>query len=253
MVLHDLGYLPFEEPVKSFRAHGIITKDGGKMSKSKGNVVNPDEIINRFGADSFRLYLMFLGPFTLGGDWQDQGIVGCRRYIDKMWDLASQGANQNMPESCERTMHRSIKKVRDDIEQLSYNTAIAQLMTYVNELRSADARHPVLLDALLRMTAPFTPFVAEELWQKLGHTGANDSVFKAGWPAYDESKTIENTVTVVIMINGKKRGQMQVARNTEDKVLIDMALSDSNVTKYTEKGIVKTVVVPNKLVNIVAK
>lgn len=253
MVLHDLGFIHFEEPVKTFRAHGVITKDGGKMSKSKGNVVNPDAFIERFGADAFRLYLMFLGPFTLGGDWQDQGIIGCRRYIERVWELVNQGVNDVMPAACERTMHRSIRKVGQDLEQLAYNTAIAQLMTYVNELRAADARHPLLLDALVRLTAPFTPHVAEELWQRLGHDGPGDSVFSAGWPEFDEAKTIDDTVTIVLMVNGKKRGEIEAPRDSADEALIATALADPNVLKFTEKGVVKTVVVPNKLVNIVAR
>ncbi len=250
MVLHDLGYLDFEEPVKSFRAHGIITKDGGKMSKSKGNVVNPDAIIDRYGADTFRLYLMFIGPFMLGGDYDDQGIVGCRRFVERVFDWVNKGENKTRPEDCVRSMHRTIKKVGEDIPTLSYNTAIAQLMTYINDLRAADCRHRECLETLVKLAAPFIPFVAEELWEKLGH---KHSVFAAGWPSYDESMLVENTVTVVIQVNGKLRGELQTPRDMDRAEVEKLALADERVQKHIVGEVRKVIVIPNKLVNIVAK
>ncbi len=253
MVLHDLGHLDFEEPARSFRAHGIITKDGGKMSKSKGNVVNPDDFIVRFGADTFRLYLMFIGPFTLGGDFDDQGIVGCRRFLDRLWDLVQSGTNKNAPDSCLRLLHRSIKKVGEDIAALSYNTAIAQLMTLSNELRSQDARHPKILESLLILLSPFAPFIAEELWRALGHDGENASIFKEKWPGYDEAMLVDETVTVVVQVNGKLRGQIQVPRDMDRAEVEKLALADEKVQKHLLAPVRKVVVVPNKLVNIVVK
>ncbi|RJO66882.1 MAG: leucine--tRNA ligase [Myxococcales bacterium] len=253
MALHDFGYLHFEEPTKSFRAHGLITKSGQKMSKSKGNVVNPDEFIGRYGADTFRLYLMFLGPYTLGGDWDDQGIVGCRRFVERVWDWVNQGVNDVRPEACVRLMHRTIKKVTDDIPTLSYNTAIAQLMTYINELRSAGARDRELLETLVVLLSPFAPFAAEELWRTLGHTDANDSVFKAGWPGYDPEKLVDETTTIILQVNGKLRGELLVPLNTPGPDLERMALAHEKVLKHITGEVRKVIVVPNKLVNVVAK
>ncbi len=250
MVLHDLGYLRDEEPVRRFRAHGIITKDGAKMSKSKGNIVNPDEIINKFGADTFRLYLMFLGPYTLGGDWRDDGIMGCRRFVERVWDFVSQGFNDIMPPECERSMHRSIKKVTEDMEILQYNTAIAQLMTYMNDLRQFDARHPELIKTLLVLLAPLAPFVCEELWEQLGNSG---SIFKETWPVADPDKMVEDNVTVVIQVNGKLRSEIKVALNTPQAELEKLALADERAARYFEGLVRKVIVVPNKLVNIVCK
>lgn len=253
MVLHDLGFIDFEEPVKKFRAHGIITKDGGKMSKSKGNVVNPDEIIGRYGADTFRLYLMFIGPFTLGGDYSDQGIVGCRRFVDRVWDFLSSGTNDVKTAKAEFSLHKAIKKVGEDIETLSYNTAIAQLMSLINDLKAEDARHKEILETFVKLVSPFTPFMAEELWNQLGHTEDNDSVFNAGWPEFDESKMVEDTITIVVQVNGKLRSQMIVSPDTPKEEVEKLALSDEKVTKHITGEVRKVIVVPNKLVNIVAK
>ena len=253
MALHDLGFLPFEEPVKRFRAHGIITKDGAKMSKSKGNVVNPDAFLSRIGADTFRLYLMFIGPFTLGGDFSDQGVQGARRFVERLYDFVSQGPNELKPAAVVRTLHRSIRKLGADYESLDYNTGIAQLMTLLNEMRAADARHPELLDALVRLVAPLTPFVAEELYAQLGHCGENDSVFKAGWPLYEEALTLDEAVTVVVQVNGKLRGELVVARGTGREELERLARESEKLQKYYTGAIVKVIVVPDKLVNIVVK
>lgn len=253
MALHDLGFLPFEEPVKRFRAHGIITKDGAKMSKSKGNVVNPDAFLSRIGADTFRLYLMFIGPFTLGGDFSDQGVQGARRFVERLYDFVSQGPNDVKPDGVVRTLHRSIRKLGQDYASLDYNTGIAQLMTLLNEMRSADARHPELLDVLVRLVAPLTPFVAEELYEQLGHGGPQDSVFTAGWPIYDEALTIEDTVTVVVQVNGKLRGELVVARGTGKDELEKLARESEKLQKYYVGTIVKVIVVPDKLVNVVVK
>ena len=253
MVLHDLGFIDFEEPVKKFRAHGIITKDGGKMSKSKGNVVNPDDIIARYGADTFRLYLMFIGPFTLGGDYNDQGIVGCSRFVDRVFEFVASGANGVKTPKAEKSLHKAIKKVGEDIETLSYNTAIAQLMSLINDLKADDARDQEILETLVKLVAPFAPFVAEELWNQLGHNGENESVYNAGWPVYDESKTVENTVTIVVQVNGKLRSQMTVAIGTDRTEIEKIALADVKVQKHITGEVRKVIVVPNKLVNIVAK
>ena len=253
MALHDLGYLDFEEPVKSFRAHGIITKDGWKMSKSKGNVVNPDEFIERLGADTFRLYLMFIGPFTLGGDFDEQGIIGCRRFVERLWDFVMRGPNETRPEACVRAMHKAIKKVGEDIAGLSYNTAIAAIMGLLNDLRSADARDRELLETIVTLVSPFAPFTAEELWQSLGHDAEDESVFNQRWPTFDEEMLLEDTMTIVIQVNGKLRGEMQVARDLDAVEVEKLATNNEKVQKFLSGEIRKVIVVPGKLVNIVVK
>lgn len=253
MVMHDLGYIDFEEPCKSFRAHGIITKDGGKMSKSKGNVVNPDEIINQYGADTFRLYLMFIGPYTLGGDFDDQGIVGCRRFLSALWDLVQQGPNDKNPAEIQRLMHRTIKKVGEDIKRLDYNTAIAQLMTLRRQMSTADARHPDLLEKLVLLLSPFAPYVAEELWQALGHDQPDDSVFNMSWPDYDDAMLLEDQISMAVQVNGKVRGEITLARDTEKAEVEKMALENDKVQKHLVGELKKVIVVPNRIVNIVVK
>src|SRR5262245_11109289 len=183
LVLQDLKHVPFESPYPKFRAHGLIVKDGAKMSKSRGNVVVPDSYIQQWGADTFRMYLMFLGPFQEGGDFRDEGIIGIRRFLEKVWwavqvAVAQQSAKADVPAAIEQKLHRTIRKVTTDTEALHYNTAIATMMEYMNELK--DARNRQLLEPLVIMLAPFAPHIAEELWEVLGN---KESVFSARWPA----------------------------------------------------------------------
>ncbi|HVE80375.1 MAG TPA: leucine--tRNA ligase, partial [Gemmatimonadaceae bacterium] len=179
MVLHDMGYLEFEEPYAKFRAHGLIIREGAKMSKTKGNVVNPDQYIEDWGADTFRTYLMFLGPFEEGGDFRDAGISGVRRFLDRVWKSAHEaetgdGADGGAPSpAVMRKLHQTIKKVGDDVPRLGYNTAIAAMMEYVNVLRAGErVPHRDEVAPLVRLVAPFAPHLAEELWERLGHEGS---------------------------------------------------------------------------------
>ena len=173
MVLHDAGLLDFEEPFTKFRAHGMIVRDGAKMSKSRGNVVIPDEYIERWGADTFRTYLMFLGPYEEGGDFRDQSIAGVRRFLDRLWVV---GRSTRRPtarpiRAVMRKLHQTIKKVSRDIPALSYNTAIAAMMEYMNVVRRGErTAHRAEVEPLVQLVAPFAPHVAEELWETLGHT-----------------------------------------------------------------------------------
>ena len=175
MVLHDLGHLPFDEPYRKFRAHGLIVKDGAKMSKSRGNVVVPDEYIARWGADTFRMYLMFLGPFQEGGDFRDEGINGPRRFLDKVWtfvnDACREGDGQEVHHSVLVKLHQTKKRVTEGLEELRYNTAIAALMELVNALRADNVCDKGVAEELVIMLAPFAPHFAEECWERLGHTG----------------------------------------------------------------------------------
>jgi RNA polymerase sigma factor (sigma-70 family) len=187
MALHDLELLPFEEPYRSFKAHGTIVRDGAKMSKSRGNVVIPDEYIDRWGADTFRMYLMFLGPYQEGGDFRDEGIAGIRRFLDKVWTAVSAAPANAAPlaPTVQRKLHQTVGKVTDDTEGLRYNTAISALMEYLNTLRSEGGASAEALNPLLIMLAPFAPHMAEECWERLGH---GESIFDATWPAYDRAR-----------------------------------------------------------------
>src|SRR5881409_4089326 len=173
MVLRELGHVHFEEPFPKFRAHGLIIKDGAKMSKSRGNVVIPDAYIQKWGADTFRMYLMFLGPFHEGGDFRDEGITGIRRFLDKVWQLAHEARgpapSSALPPAVARKLHQTIRKVTTDTEGLDYNTAIAAMMEYVNLVREQGAGSRQALEPLLVMLAPYAPHLAEELWAVLGH------------------------------------------------------------------------------------
>jgi leucyl-tRNA synthetase len=188
MVLSDMGIIDFEEPFTRFRAHGLIIRNGAKMSKSRGNVVIPDNYIEKWGADAFRTYLMFLGPFEEGGDFRDASISGVKRFLDRLWAsvfVACDSAERAPDQDVMRKLHQTIKKVGEDIPKLSYNTAVAAMMEYMNVLRRGE-RTPSRAEVapLVQLVAPFAPHIAEELWEKLGNQG---SVFNAGWPAFDAS------------------------------------------------------------------
>jgi len=253
MALKDLGHVPFEEPFSRFRAHGTIVKDGAKMSKSRGNVVNPDAYVERWGADTFRMYLMFLGPYQEGGDFRDAGISGIRRFLDKVWLLVGAGAQgqggtgKAAPELV-RMMHRTIQRVTEDTASLSYNTAIAAMMEYVNALREG-APTRALLEPLPVLLAPYAPHFAEECWERLRHGG---SVMEARWPSFDPALALAEEVEVVVQVNGKVRGRLHLPRGTDRAAAMKAALADQTVRKFTDgKEPKKVVFVPDRLVNIV--
>jgi leucyl-tRNA synthetase len=269
MVLHDMGYLDFEEPFTQFRAHGLIIKDGAKMSKSKGNIINPDEYIDRWGADAFRTYLMFLGPFEQGGDFRSSGISGVRRFLDRLWGsavaaIAADGASARArgPDAAGdetratagdpavlRKLHQTIKKVTEDVARMSYNTAVAAMMEYMNTLRAAERtphRDEVL--PLVQLAAPFAPHVAEELWERLGHSG---SVFDAGWPAHDPALTVEELATLAVQVNGKLRGTVAVAAGVAEPDAVAAALAMPEIAKWVPTPPRKVIFVPGRLLNLV--
>jgi len=250
MALHDMGLLPFEEPFKKFRAHGLITKDGAKMSKSRGNVVNPDQYIERYGADVFRTYMMFLGPYTEGGDFRDEGIAGVQRFFEGVWRAVRQFDPQaeSGPE-LRRSVHRTIAKVQQDLEELRYNTAIAALMSLLNDIRRHGPADRWVLESLLLMLAPFAPHLAEELWEALGHT---DSIFRAQWPRYDPAALVEETVELAVQVNGKVRGRLTVPRGAPEEEVLRLALALPAVQAHVGgKTIRKQLVVPGRLVSFV--
>jgi leucyl-tRNA synthetase len=259
MVLKELGKVDFVEPFPKLRAHGLIIKDGAKMSKSRGNVVIPDAYIQEWGADTFRMYLMFLGPFQEGGDFRDEGITGIRRFLDKVWILAHQAAlpaaggpglpSGALPPAVARKLHQTIRKVTADTESLDYNTAIAAMMEYVNLLRDEGVTSRPAIEPLLVMLAPYAPHLAEELWAVLGQTG---SIFSARWPAFDERLATAGDVEVVVQVNGKVRGRVTVRRGASEAQVVELALRDESVRTFVDgQAIKKTIFVPDRLVNLV--
>jgi leucyl-tRNA synthetase len=250
MALHDIGVLAFEEPFKKFRAHGLIIKDGAKMSKSRGNVVTPDVYLDQHGADVFRMYMMFLGPYEEGGDFRDEGIAGVRRFLDGVWRLVRERDDAaRAADGLTRATHRAIKKVGEDIEQLQYNTAIAALMTLLNDIRRLGPADRWVIETVLIMLAPFAPHIGEELWEALGHP---TSIFAARWPAYEEGLTLEETVEIAVQVNGKVRGRIAVARDAAENDIIAAALADATVRQHLDgQNIRRRIVVPGRLVNFV--
>jgi leucyl-tRNA synthetase len=251
MVLKDLGHLDFEEPYDVFRAHGLIIAEGAKMSKSKGNVVIPDPIIEQFGADTFRTYLMFLGPYEDGGDYQPQGIQGPFGFLHRLWDTATSAESGEPDPDVERKVHQTIKQVTEQIPALGYNTSIAALMECLNTIR-ADGRvaKRAEIEPLVPMIAPFAPHLAEEIWQRYGN---DESIFDgANWPVCDEAKVVEHTVEVAIQVNGKLRGQIPVAKDTPEDAVVAAARSDENVARYLDGVEERRVIyVKERLVNFV--
>jgi leucyl-tRNA synthetase len=252
MALHDLGLTKFEEPFTRFRAHGTIVKDGAKMSKSRGNVVVPDAYIAKWGADTFRMYLMFLGPYQEGGDFREEGIAGIRRFLDKVWvvvDSVDTSGGQSADPAITRKLHQTIRKLTQDMEELRYNTAIAALMEYLNVVRRSDIVPASVLEPLIVLLAPLAPHLAEQCWERLGHDG---SVFDTSWPIYDETLAREEEIELVVQVNGRVRARLTVARDIAEREAIEQALQNEAVQKHLGGNTPrKTIYVPGRLVNLV--
>ena len=254
MVLHELGHVPFDEPFARFRAHGLIVKDGAKMSKSRGNVVVPDEYIARWGADTFRTYLMFLGPFQEGGDFRDEGISGPRRFLDKIWAMVTECVRHDMSGGEVRhdvvvKWHQTMKKAHAAIEELKYNNAISAYMELVNVLRDASCCDRLIVEDLVVMVSPFAPHFAEECWERLGHS---TSVFDELWPEWEERLTVEDDVEVAVQVNGKTRSKVVVGRNSGEADVVAAVGRDATAQRFlAEKQVRKVIYVPNRLVNFV--
>jgi leucyl-tRNA synthetase len=259
-VLFDLGYVSTKEPFTKLRHQGtILGEDSRKMSKSRGNVVNPDDVVKQYGADSLRMFEMFMGPLEEMKPWSTRGVEGVFRFLNRVWRLYLDDEGHLHPDlkhvpvdaAVERTYHAMVKKVAEDIEGLRFNTAISQMMIFVNEVMKAEVRPRQLLEPFVLVLSPFSPHIAEELWQKLGHHG---SLAHEPWPAYDPSKLQQTTVEVVVQINGKLRGKLMVAMDTPEHELETMCLADDNVKRHLDgKKIIKAIIVKNRLVNLVVQ
>ena len=250
--LYDIGVVPTSEPYMKRTSHGMILGENGeKMSKSRGNVVNPDEIVDQYGADTMRLYEMFIGDFEKAAPWNSDSIKGCKRFIERFWNLQEMVNDESGYSSdIEALMHKTIKKVTEDIDNLKCNTAIAQMMTLINKIYEAKSVTKDELKTLTILLNPFAPHVTEELWQNMNFGGA---VHEAKWPEYDEAKTVENSVEIVLQYMGKVRSRVTIPVDMPKDEVIALAKADEKIAAAIEgKTIKKEIYVPGKLVNIVA-
>jgi len=252
-VLFDEGVVSDPEPFMKLRNQGMILGENGeKMSKSKGNVINPDDVIMEHGADTLRLYEMFMGPLNVDKPWSTQNIFGVRRFLEKVWRLFEKmDAKADIADDADKLMHKTIKIVSEKINNLEFNTAISQMMIYVNRLQKDSGINPLCLKNLVLLLHPYAPFITEELWEILGE---EPSVIHAKWPEYDPEKVIDEMKTIVFQVNGKIRGKEDLPADISKEDTLKAAYKNERIQEYTDgKNIIKEIVVPGKLVNIVAK
>ncbi|MFJ8262524.1 leucine--tRNA ligase [Rummeliibacillus sp. NPDC094406] len=259
-VLYDLGVVPTKEPFQKLFNQGMILGEGNeKMSKSKGNVVNPDDIVASHGADTLRLYEMFMGPLEASIPWSTNGLDGARRFLDRIWRLFINEENGELSDkiqasndtTLEKVYHQTVQKVTDNNEHIRFNTSISQMMVFINDCYKAEVVPTAYAEGFVKMLAPIAPHIAEELWGKLGHT---ETITYAEWPTFDPAKLVDDEVEVVVQVNGKVRAKLMVAKDASREDLEKAALADQHVKENIEgKDIKKVIAVPGKLVNIVAK
>ncbi|MEI7513101.1 MAG: class I tRNA ligase family protein [bacterium] len=251
--LHDLNLVPNEEPFKVLRNQGMILgADHKKMSKRWGNVVNPDDVVNTFGADTLRVFEMFIGPFESQLPWSTDGIVGSRRFVERVWRLQEKIVEKDFENKLyENTLHKTIKKVGEDIESFNFNTAISAMMICLNEMEKSENVYRGDFEKFIKILSPFAPHITEEIWSMFGNKNIiQDSL----WPEYDPEKLTTSTVTIMVQVNGKIRGELNVLKDMDEKAVLDLAKGSESVAKWLAGGeIIKVVFVPNRLINIVVK
>ena len=254
--LFDQGLVPTPEPYAKRTSHGMILGEGGeKMSKSRGNVVNPNDVVAQYGADTMRTYIMFIGDFEKAATWSNDAVKGSKRFLDRVWNLAESASDSyDVTPANEAVIHKTIKKVTEDVDSLKMNTAIAAMMTMVNELNANGCTRGDLKYLLLLLN-PFAPHITEELWENLGFAAQTGKMCcQAEWPVADESKTVAATVEMAVQVNGKLKGTISMPTDSEEKAVVDAALAVEKVQKATEgMQIVKTILVKNRLVNLIVK
>jgi leucyl-tRNA synthetase len=256
--LFDLKLVPTDEPFSNLLTQGMVVKDGAKMSKSKGNVVDPDAIVDKYGADTARLFILFAAPPEKELEWSDKGVEGCYRFLNRVWRLVTEKSKHqtsnikiNPKSQLAKKSHQTIKAVSDDIERFSFNTAIAKMMELINEMSKAESIAKKSINALLIMLAPFAPHITEELWQQLGNS---ESIHLQSWPSFDPEIAKEKELNIVVQVNGRVRDTIQVAAEAADEEIKQKALASEKAKAFIAgKNIVKTIVVPKRLVNIVVK
>ncbi|NCB63461.1 MAG: leucine--tRNA ligase [Clostridia bacterium] len=253
--LYDIGVVPTAEPYKKRTSHGMILGEGGeKMSKSRGNVVNPNDVIDEFGADTMRMYIMFIGDFEKAAAWSAQAVKGCKRFLDRVWTLADMCTKEEGYTSAnEMNIHKAIKKVSEDIEAMKFNTAIAALMALVNDFY-ANGLSKGDFGALLLMLSPFAPHMVEELWETSGFAKKLGAACKQAWPLYDAGKTVAAEVNIAVQVGGKLKCTIVVPTDSDETAVVAEAMKQEKVAKAAEgMKLVKTILVPNKLVNLIFK
>jgi leucyl-tRNA synthetase len=252
MVLSDLGHLDFEEPFEKFRAHALITYQGAKMSKSRGNVINPNDYMENYGADTLRMYLLFIGPYEQGGDFSDRAIAGMFRFLNRAWNIVQELKDSDNKTSFEfnTKLQALIKRVGEDLENLKFNTAIAALMEFVNEMyKNKTQVNRDVLSVFVSLLAPFAPHITEELWSELG---GSDSIHKQVWPAFDPSALDTPSVTLVVQINGKVRDKVEIQKGLSEAEVSRLVLDRPKIQSYTKgKKVRKTIYVKEKVLNLV--
>ena len=250
--LYDLGVVPCDEPYVKRTAQGLILgPDGEKMSKSKGNVVDPNDVVDEYGADVLRVYTLFMGDYTAAAPWSENGVKGCKRFLDRVAGLTDLLAGKGETPALAKSFHKTVKKVTEDIESMKFNTAIAAMMSLINEIYEAGTLTREELGVFVRLLCPFAPHICEEIWESLGE---KKLCSLSPWPEYDESKTVDNTVEVAVQVNGKLRATVELPMNCPASEAIAKAKADERVLPFIEgKTIVKEISVPNRIVNIVVK
>lgn len=256
-VLFDIGVVHTKEPFQKLFNQGMILGEGNeKMSKSKGNVVNPDDIVRSHGADTLRMYEMFMGPLEAAVTWSTNGLDGSRRFLDRIWRLLvteegkiASKIQESSDTALEKVYHQTVKKVTEDYEGIRFNTAISQLMVFINECYKADVVPKHFVEGFVTMLSPIAPHVAEELWEKLGHS---ESITYQAWPTYDESKLVDNEIEIPVQVNGKLRAKVVIAKDASREEMEQLALSNDTVKEWTDgKEVRKVIAIPGKMVNIV--
>jgi leucyl-tRNA synthetase len=257
-VLFDIGVVSTPEPFAKLVHQGtILGEDNQKMSKSRGNVVGPDEVIDEFGADAVRMYEMFMGPLESSKPWNTSSVDGIRRFLDRAWrlivdedgSLNAAVTNGNPGDDALRVLHQTIKNVTEDLDGLRFNTAIAQMMVFVNEATRLEERPRMLVEPFVKVLATFAPHLCEELWSRLGHA---ESIAYAEWPAWDPERVVEDRVTIAVQVNGKLRATLEMPRGSSKDAAQKAAEGDERVKRYLDDAEVrKVIVVPDKLVNFV--
>ncbi len=250
--LYDIGEVNTPEPYAKRTYQGLILgPDGDKMSKSKGNVIDPLDIVERYGADTLRTYVLFMGDYMAASPWNEDSVKGCRRFLERVAGLYDIATAETEDTALASLFHKTVKKVGDDIESMKYNTAIAALMTLINECYKVNAITKEQLEVFIKLVSPFAPHLAEEMWERLGHT---DLVAVAPWPSYDESKMKSDTVEIAVQIMGKLRGRLTVDVSADQNAVMELVRADEKLAaQLAGKQILKVIYVPGKLVNIVAK
>ena len=251
--LYDIGVVPTKEPYQKRTSHGMILGENGeKMSKSRGNVINPDDVVNEYGADTFRTYEMFIGAFDQATPWSMNGVKGCYKFLERVWNLQNILVDgESYSKELETALHKTIKKVTDDYDRMKFNTGIAALMSFINDVMKVEKINKAEFKTFITLLNPVAPHITEELWKVAGFEGA---LSDTAWPKYDEAKTVDDEVEVVVQINGKIRDKMMIAADLTPQQMQEVALANDRIKELTEgKQVVKVIAVPKKLINIVVK